>query len=463
MSVAAVVLAAGAASRFGGSKLIEPLGGRPILMHVVEAARAAGLEPIVVVTPPTGELDEVDLGDVRRVVNPTPQEGLSSSVRIGLRELEQDADVEAAVILPGDQPRVRPEVIRRLVDASSASSAPLLIAPQYDSDQAPNPILARRKAWRLADDLVGDRGFGPLLSDRPDLVQRIRVEGTNPDVDTRADLVGLQEEEWADRVRANRDQVNRVREVPDGADFYGPVTSLFRADPDRTDEPVLEVLRGLARPGEKWLDVGAGAGRYALPLARIVREVIAIDPSSGMLAALREIAAEHEIVNVRTIEARWPMDPDAAPTGDVALIAHVGYDIEAIEPFVRSLEGAARRLCVAVLMERQPASMADAFWPPVHGEERVSLPALPEFVEFLRARGRDPQVVGEERAPRIFASRDELGGFLRRQLWIADGGEKERRFHEALDRLVEERDGGFGFVGQRALPVGVVTWTSNGP
>ena len=168
---------------------------------------------------------------VRRVVNPTPQEGLSSSVRIGLRELEQNEDVTAAVILPGDQPRVRPEVIRRLVDASSASSAPLLIAPQYDSDQAPNPILARRKAWRLADDLVGDRGFGPLLSDRPDLVQRIRVEGANPDVDTRADLVGLQEEEWADRVRANRDQVNRVREVPDGADFYGPVTSLFRARP----------------------------------------------------------------------------------------------------------------------------------------------------------------------------------------------------------------------------------------
>jgi CTP:molybdopterin cytidylyltransferase MocA len=186
MSIAAVVLAAGAGSRFGGRKLLAALDGRPIVGHVVEAARAAGL-----VVPPTGELDELDLGAVRRVTNPTPQEGLSSSVRIGLRELDGEPDVTAAVILPGDQPRVRPDVIRRLIEASTASSAPLLIAPLYDADAAPNPILARRAAWRLADELVGDRGFGPLLAGRPDLVQRIPVDGANPDIDTQRDLARL--------------------------------------------------------------------------------------------------------------------------------------------------------------------------------------------------------------------------------------------------------------------------------
>jgi molybdenum cofactor cytidylyltransferase len=458
MTVAAVVLAAGAASRFGGGKLVARLDGRPILAHVVDAARAAGLDPIVVVVPPSGELDGLELGVVRTVVNPTPQEGLSSSVRLGLRELDDRSDITAAVILPGDQPRVRADVIGQLVDAATASPAPLLIAPLYDEDSGPNPVLARRAAWRLADELVGDRGFGPLLADRPDLVQRVRVSGANPDVDTRVDLLELA---WADRVRANREQVDRFREVPDGSDFYAPVTSLFRADPDRTDEPVLDVLRAIARPGDTWLDVGAGAGRYALPLARIVREVIAVDPSEGMLAALNEIAAEHEITNVRTIAARWPMtDP---PTGDVGLIAHVGYDIEAIGPFVRALERAARRICVAVLMERQPSSIADVFWPIVHGEERVSLPALPAFVELLRARGHEPEVVMQEREPRAFASRDELAGFLRRQLWIADGGEKERRFEQALHRLIEQRDGGFGLAGQQALPVGVVSWAPMAP
>ena len=53
------------------------------------------------------------------------------------------------------------------------------------------------------------------------------------------------------------------------------------------------------------------------------------------------------------------------------------------------MEAVTRRLAVAVLMERQPASVADACWPPVHGESRIALPALPEFVELLRAMGRD--------------------------------------------------------------------------
>ena len=191
MRVAAVILAAGAGSRFGGAKLLAILDGRPILAHVVEAAREAGLRPIVVVVPPTGELDGLDLGDVRRVTNETPQEGLSSSVRLGLRELDGDREVDAALILPGDQPRVRPDVIGRLIDAAASSPAPLLIAPRYDADEAPNPVLARRAAWRLADELVGDHGFGRLLADRPDLVQRVDVAGANPDVDTPADLARL--------------------------------------------------------------------------------------------------------------------------------------------------------------------------------------------------------------------------------------------------------------------------------
>lgn len=269
---------------------------------------------------------------------------------------------------------------------------------------------------------------------------------------------------WAERVRGSREQVDRLREVPDGADFYAPVTSLFRADPRRTNEPVLEFLRGLATPGEAWLDIGAGAGRYSLPLALIVGEVIAVDPSIGMLRSLREQMTEFGIANVRPVEGRWPPDGGLLaafgpfPIADVGLIAHVGYDIERIEPFLDAMEQATRRLCVAVLVERQPASVADPFWPPVHGEPRVVLPALPEFVDLLRARGREPALTVVEREPRRFDSRDQLEGFLRRQLWIADGGEKERRFHRALDALIIERDGGFGLRDQEPMPVGVAAW-----
>jgi molybdenum cofactor cytidylyltransferase len=199
VTTAAVVLAAGAGSRFGGGKLLATMDGRPILEHVVVAARAAGLEPIVVVVPPTGELDELDVGPVRRVVNPNPGEGLSSSVRLGLRALELDDEVLAAVILPGDQPLVRPEVIEALLTAAGESPATPFVVPHYAADGAPNPILARRSIWRLADELAGDRGFGPILATHTELVRFVAVPGSNPDIDTRADLERVTETDGAPR------------------------------------------------------------------------------------------------------------------------------------------------------------------------------------------------------------------------------------------------------------------------
>ena len=270
---------------------------------------------------------------------------------------------------------------------------------------------------------------------------------------------------WAARVRANREQVGRLREVPDPGDFYAPVSGLFRADPRRDDEPTLDQLRSLARPEDSWLDIGAGAGRYALPLALAVREVIAVEPSAGMAAALREGMAEHGITNVRIVEGGWP--PDAPTTGrpiaerpraDVALIAHLGYDIEPIGRFLDAMEAAAGRLCVAVLMERQPASIADPFWPIVHGEERIQLPALPEFLVVLVARGRSFEVRLSERRPRPFENVEQAASFLRRQLWIAEGGAKDRVFLAALVERVVERDGQVFLADQRPLPIGLVSW-----
>jgi CTP:molybdopterin cytidylyltransferase MocA/SAM-dependent methyltransferase len=468
--IAAIVLAAGAGSRFGGGKLLARLEGRPILQHVLERLEAAGLEEVIVVVGADAEAvqDTIDPGGARLVVNPTPDEGLSSSLKVGIEALSDDA--EAALITLGDQPLLPPRAVRALIDAEARPDRPIVV-PVYGNDAGRNPVLLRRDAFPLVGQTSGDRGLGPLLDAHPELVDEIaiRVEGGNPDVDTREDLVALLEKAWAARVVANAEQVERFREIPDGSDFYAPVTGLFRADPRRTDEPVLDALLDLVEPGETWLDIGAGAGRYALPialaLARSGGRVIAVDASPGMLDALIELQGEHGITDVEVVETRWPPRRGSLDrfASDVALIAHVGYDIEAIGPFVRTMESVARRLCVAVLMERQPSSIADACWPPVHGEERVSLPALPEFVEWLRARGHEPDVEMLSREPRRFTSREELAGFLRRQLWIEPRGEGERRFQDALDGLVVvDVDGGVGLRTQGPLPIGVVTWDPRG-
>ena len=249
---------------------------------------------------------------------------------------------------------------------------------------------------------------------------------------------------------------------------------MFRADPTRTDDPVLAALLARVEAGDTWLDIGAGAGRFALPIARRLApsggSVVAVDPSVSMLEAAREIAAEHDIENLRTIEARWPPsrgavvdDPAHLATlrVDVALIAHVGYDVEAIGPFLDAMEAAARRELIAVLMDQMPASAADPFWPPVHGEPRIGLPALSEFVELLRARGRRPIIerVTDER--RRFDSRDAVEAFVRRQLWIDPAGPKEARLQAAMADLVVPDGEGWTIRGRAPLEIGIVRWTAS--
>jgi molybdenum cofactor cytidylyltransferase len=464
--VVAVVLAAGAGSRYGGGKMLAPVAGRPVLQHVLDGLAAAGLTEVVVVVGDDGAAIEaaIEWRGERRITNPDPSRGLSSSLGLGIDAVDADAPADAALIALGDQPLVPPDAIRALLAAPPDPARPVVV-PVYPDDRGRNPVLLRRAAFGLAREATGDRGLGPVLEAHPDLVAQVPVAGTNPDLDTPADLVRVVEAAWAARVRSNREQVDRVREVPDGTDFYAPVQSLFRADPTRSDDPVLDRLLRLVRSGERWLDVGAGAGRFALPLARALDpsggEVVALDASPSMLEGLREIAEDNAIENVRTIEARWPPpggSAAAAVEADVVLIAQVGYDVEAIGPFIDALEAAARRQCVAVLMERAPASAADPFWPPVHGEARVPLPAMPEFVEILRARGRRPDVVHVVAETRRFESRAALEGLARRQLWIDPAGPKERRLQAALDELAEEGPDGWTIRGRGANDIGVVTW-----
>jgi SAM-dependent methyltransferase len=260
---------------------------------------------------------------------------------------------------------------------------------------------------------------------------------------------------WAARVERNREQSERMREAPAGADFYAPVAANFRADPRRSDEPALDILRSLVRPGETWLDIGAGGGRYALPIALLAREVLAVEPSDGMLAVLREGMAAEAISNIRTVQSRWPSEEPIE--ADVSLIAHVSYDIADLGPFLDAMERASRRMCVAVLQAKAPAHVAEPFWPPVNGEARHPLPALREFVALQLARGRLCEVRLLERPAMTYASRDGLITGLRQQLFVQPGSERDKRLVALVDEATTERDGRY-VIEVKPVPLGIVTW-----
>ena len=195
MTVMALVLAAGASSRFGSNKLLAPLEGRPLLQHALDAVAAAGLADVVVVLGDEAPAVEAAIAwrGERRVVNERPGDGLSSSLRVGLDAAVEVAGADAVLVVLGDQPRLRAGVVRAVlaVAASPGTGHALFVRPRYADDSAPNPVLLRRAAWALAAGLDGDWGLGPLMANRPEQVVEVPVAGANPDVDTPADLAAV--------------------------------------------------------------------------------------------------------------------------------------------------------------------------------------------------------------------------------------------------------------------------------
>ena len=263
---------------------------------------------------------------------------------------------------------------------------------------------------------------------------------------------------WAYMVRQNREQVERFREEPEGADFYAPTASRFKASPMRKDDAVINIVSGMLKPEDTLLDIGAGGGRYALPLAKRLREVIAVEPSERMRSVLMEGMREYGIQNIRIVDARWPLN--TALKADVVFISHVGYDIEDIGLFLNAMEVSARRLCVAVFRDSSPATSSYLFWPPIHGEKRVPLPSLKEFLTLQLSRQRlfEIRLIPQEKPD--FANRDLLVSFLRQQLFIKPDGVKDRKLMALIEKVVELRNGRFSLPSNPGL-VGIVSWTTH--
>jgi hypothetical protein len=145
---------------------------------------------------------------------------------------------------------------------------------------------------------------------------------------------------------------------------------------------------------------------------------------------------------------------------DVALISHLGYDVEEIGAFLDAMESVARRLCIAVLLDRPPPTEADRFWPAVHDVERAALPALPEFLSLLLARGRLFELRLVHRDQQTYADPDQVLAVLRQQLWTRPGSPKDERLVAALQKRIQERDGRYALSWEPAR-VGIVTWSSH--
>ena len=134
--VAAIVLAGGRSSRFGRDKLVEPIDGRQLLDHAIDAVGAVATE-IVVVGPSDGV--SVARPEVTVVRDELPFEGPLAGLAVGLHSL--DPAVERVLVVGGDMPTLVPAVLDLLVAALDRHEASVLAD---DDRPRPLPMAIRR-------------------------------------------------------------------------------------------------------------------------------------------------------------------------------------------------------------------------------------------------------------------------------------------------------------------------------
>ncbi len=188
MSIAGVVLAAGAGSRFEGSghKLLADFRGQPVVVHAIRAALGAGFNQLYVISGAVeletelAEWFDAESGQITWVESPDWELGQAHSLQAALAAIKADGHGSFVVGL-GDQPMV-PTSAWRSVGASRG----VVTVAEFDGKRRP-PVKLEQQVWGLLP-VDGDLGARELIRSHPELVSAVPCDGNAADIDTKRDL-----------------------------------------------------------------------------------------------------------------------------------------------------------------------------------------------------------------------------------------------------------------------------------
>ena len=185
--ITGVVLAAGEGRRFGGTKQLANVDGKPLAQHAIDSLAAAGVDELLVITGHDADVVGTALtlpSAGRFVLNPDFRKGQSSSLAAAFHDIDDDS--EAAIVLMGDQPGVTADDVRALIGRFRATRAKIVRLRYTDG---PGPALLSREIYADAGHLHGDVGARVLIASHPDWVEEVDIDRPVPrDIDTPEDL-----------------------------------------------------------------------------------------------------------------------------------------------------------------------------------------------------------------------------------------------------------------------------------
>ena len=189
--IAAIVLAAGQSRRMGRNKLFLPYGESTVIDTIItELTVCADVRDIVVVTGHQADrlTEHLATYPVRCVFNPEyAQAEMLVSIQTGLRALPNE--VTAALIVLGDQPRLRREIVQRVIDATEPDT---LIVPSYEMKRG-HPILIPRSMWPSILALPPEASLHDVIRANADHIRYITFDDDSVlrDIDTPEDYQNI--------------------------------------------------------------------------------------------------------------------------------------------------------------------------------------------------------------------------------------------------------------------------------
>lgn len=173
--ISSLLLAAGFSRRYGREKLEELIDQKRLIDWAIEHLKASVIdEVIIVVNPETARLVQAPSlqNRVKKVINPFPSDGMSSSIRCGLDTCNPES--QAVLIALADMPAVDSQIINQL--ASRWESNPgKIVAPRFREQQG-NPVIIPRIFWDEIRALRGDVGCKSILKGHPSQIEWVEMD-----------------------------------------------------------------------------------------------------------------------------------------------------------------------------------------------------------------------------------------------------------------------------------------------
>ncbi|MDA0597532.1 MAG: class I SAM-dependent methyltransferase [Chloroflexi bacterium] len=249
---------------------------------------------------------------------------------------------------------------------------------------------------------------------------------------------------WQKTVVSEHAQSDSVREELTPDDFWRPVAHKFvppkkgESAPDDT----VQMLAELITPEETVLDVGAGGGRIAIPLAEYSSHITAVEPSEGMREQLVGTAEAWEVQNLSVVASTW--EEAQVEPHDLVVCAHVVYTVTAIESFIRKLSLSARKSVALISFARPATAIYLPLWSRVHGEKRIELPTLPQIESLLSEMGIEyRETLLEAWISCPFKNREQAFIECQARLFVSPDSEKSKVLNDLLGESLIEVEGGF--------------------